>query len=71
MERHAEGVRLWSIISWLGWADTKRRTVVGADNRNSKVLWYFPMVMASVLLYQKWSDKVGIATDGVPRNRAQ
>jgi len=71
MERRAERVRLWSMISWLGWGVVKRRTAVCAENRNSKYPWYFPMATGSVLLYQQWADELVVATDWVPRTRAQ
>ena len=54
-----------NISGWLGWAIAKIRTVVLAENRNSKSPWYFPIVTASVLLYQKCADPLAVATDWI------
>ena len=56
-----------NIISWPGWLVAKVRTLVFAENRNSRGPLCFPMAMAmaSVLLYQICVDWLVITTDPV------
>ena len=48
-----------------GWGVAKVRTVAFAENRNSREPLYFPMTMASVLLYQICADSLVITTDPI------
>ena len=55
-----------NIISWLGWAVAKIRTAVSSKIRNPNFPLYFPMIMVSVVLYQKLADYLVVATNWIP-----
>jgi hypothetical protein len=45
-------------VSWLEWGVVERRTVVLAENCNSRGQLYFPTTITSALLYQIWTDQL-------------
>ena len=45
-----------NIISWVVWGVAEIRTEVVAENLSSRISSWFPILMATVLLYQKLVD---------------